>query len=92
MSAHEAYAQELSLQNISNLLWAYAVLGAVPERLAAACVRELKRRLPHEPFTLQQLTNLLWSLCLAQVRLGAPGLPELVARASTSPPLLPKGT
>ena len=69
---YEAHAQELSLQNISNLLWAYAVLGMVPERLAVACVIELKRRLPHKPFTLQQLTNLLWSLCLAQVRLGAP--------------------
>ncbi|KAK9831449.1 hypothetical protein WJX81_006122 [Elliptochloris bilobata] len=61
-----AILNDLSLQHISNLLWAYAVLGAVPERLAAACAGEFKRRLPQEPFTLQQLTNLLWSLCLAQ--------------------------
>ena len=59
--------QELSLQHISNLLWAYAVLGAMPQRLATAFAGELKRRLPMEQATVQQLVNPLWSLAVAQV-------------------------
>ena len=59
--------QELSLQDISNLLWAYAVLGAMPQRLAMACAGELKRRLPTERAMLQHITNSVWSLCVAQV-------------------------
>ena len=46
---------------------AYATLGIMPKHLAAACARELIRRLPSAGFTLQVLANLLWSLCILQV-------------------------
>ncbi|KAK9831465.1 hypothetical protein WJX81_008090 [Elliptochloris bilobata] len=53
-------------QEMSKLVYAHAVLGIVPERLARACVGELKCRLPHELFSMQHLANLVWSLCILQ--------------------------
>ena len=60
-------AQELDLQTLSKLLCAYATLGVMPERLAAAGAAEVKRRLPGESVPGEALVGLLWSLCLFQV-------------------------
>ena len=57
--------QELSLQHISNILWAFASLWVVREPLASAFVAEVQLRLAGEDFNAQQLCNLLWSLCIA---------------------------
>ena len=69
--------QELDAQNLSNLMHAYATLGVMPKRLAPAWGHELKRRLPCSSFTQQNLANLLWSLCIFEVRL----LPTLCSTA-----------
>ena len=47
---------------------AYATLGVMPKRLVPACAHELKRRLPCARFILQDLGQLLWSLCILEVR------------------------
>jgi hypothetical protein len=60
--------QALSLQHVSNILWAYASLQRLRPPMAAAFVDEILRRLAAEPFNPQQLSNLLWSLCIAEVR------------------------
>ena len=60
-------AQELSLQHVSNILWAFASLQHLPPAMTGAFVAEIARRLASEPFNPQQLSNLLWSLCIAEV-------------------------
>ena len=62
--------QELSLQHISNILWAYASFLCVGRPMAAAFLQELRSRLRTAAFNAQQASNLLWSLCIAGV--GAP--------------------
>ena len=62
--------QELSLQHISNILWAYASFLCVGRPMAAAFLQELRARLRTAAFNAQQASNLLWSLCIAGV--GAP--------------------
>lgn len=59
--------QELSLQHISNILWAYASFLRVGRPMAAAFLGELRSRLRTSAFNAQQLSNLLWSLCIAGV-------------------------
>ena len=59
--------QELSLQHISNILWAYASFLCVGRPMAAAFLQELRARLRTAAFNAQQLSNLLWSLCIAGV-------------------------
>ena len=63
-----ALAPELSLQHISNVLWAFASLdllrpGTMPEVLS-----EAESRLGAQAFNAQQLSNLLWALSISQAR------------------------
>lgn len=59
--------QDLSLQHITNILWTYAsFLHDVPDMLPAFTSQILKR-LHTDQFNAQQLSNLLWSLCILQV-------------------------
>ena len=60
-------AQEFDAQTLSKVLSAYATLGVMPERLAAASAAELMHRLPDERVLPEDLVGLLWSLCLLQV-------------------------
>ena len=60
-------AQDLSLQHVSNILWTYASFLQVKPAMASAFVGEIERRLTTEAFNPQQLSNLLWSLCIAEV-------------------------
>lgn len=62
-----AVAQELSLQHISNILWAYVSFLEMRDPMAAAFLAELRERLRRATFNAQQLSNLLWSLCIAEV-------------------------
>ena len=79
--------QDLNPQGLSNLVHAYAKLGVMPKRLAPACAHELKRRLPCKSFTQQNLANLLWSLCIFEVRSPASGsLPHCHRLAAEKPP------
>ena len=59
--------QGLSLQHISNILWAYASFLHLPSALVDMFVAEIRGRLAKEPFNAQQLSNLLWSLCISEV-------------------------
>ena len=59
--------QELSLQHISNILWAYVSFLQMREPLTGAFLGELRARLRKATFNAQQLSNLLWSLCIAEV-------------------------
>ncbi len=61
-------AQDLSLQHITNVSWAYASLGVVEPRLVAALRDEVLRRAAAEQLSAQQLCNLLWSFALLRVR------------------------
>ncbi len=59
--------QDLSLQHITNILWTYAsFLHDVPNMLPAFTSQILERT-QYEQFNAQQLSNLLWSLCILQV-------------------------
>lgn len=59
--------QDLSLQHITNILWTYAsFLHDVPDMLPAFTSQILERS-HKEQFNAQQLSNLLWSLCILQV-------------------------
>ncbi|KAK9818101.1 hypothetical protein WJX72_007196 [[Myrmecia] bisecta] len=59
-------AQELSLQHVTNILWTYAsFLHPVPG-FYEALLAEIRRRLAQEQFNAQQLSNMLWSLCILQ--------------------------
>ena len=60
--------QELDAEGLNKLVHAYAKLGVMPKRLALACAREVKRRLPRQSFMLRELFNLSWSLCIFEVR------------------------
>lgn len=61
------HLQDLSLQHITNILWTYAsFLHDVPEMLPAFTSQVLERS-HKEQFNAQQLSNLLWSLCILQV-------------------------
>ena len=62
-----AVLQGLSLQHISNILWAYASFLHLPAALVDMFVAEIRGRLAKEPFNAQQLSNLLWSLCISEV-------------------------
>ena len=62
-------AQDLSLQHITNVSWAYASLGVVAPRLVAALRSEVLRRAAAEQLSAQQLCNLLWSFALLRVGL-----------------------
>lgn len=62
--------QELSLQHVSNILWTYASFLHLKTGMTGAFVTEIRRRLTLEPFNPQQLSNLLWSLCIAEVSSG----------------------
>lgn len=64
--------QELSLQHVSNILWTHASLRHLRPPMPGAFVAEIARRLASEPFNSQQLSNLLWSLCIAEVRAPLP--------------------
>ncbi|KAL0032386.1 hypothetical protein WJX79_008625 [Trebouxia sp. C0005] len=58
--------KDLSLQHITNILWTYAsFLHDVPEMLPAFTSQVLERS-HKEQFNAQQLSNLLWSLCILQ--------------------------
>ena len=59
--------QDLSLQHISNILWAYVSFLQMREPMTSAFLEELKLRLRKATFNAQQLSNLLWSLCIAEV-------------------------
>lgn len=59
--------QDLSLQHISNILWAYVSLLQMREPMTGAFLEELRLRLHGATFNAQQLSNLLWSLCIAEV-------------------------
>lgn len=62
--------QELSLQHITNILWTYAsFLHDVPNMLPAFTCQILERT-HSQQFNAQQLSNLLWSLCILQVNLS----------------------
>ncbi len=63
-----ACVQDLSLQHITNVSWAYASLGVVAPRLVAALREEVLRRAAAEQLSAQQLCNLLWSFALLRVR------------------------
>ena len=60
-------AQELSLQHISNILWAFVSFMQLSGPMVGAFLEELRSRLRHFTFNAQQLSNLLWSLCIAEV-------------------------
>jgi hypothetical protein len=60
-------AQELSLQHISNILWAFVSFMQLSGPMVGAFLEELHSRLRHSTFNAQQLSNLLWSLCIAEV-------------------------
>ena len=75
--------QELNAQALSNLMHAYATLGVMPKRLAPACAHELKRRLPCSSFTQQDFGNLLWSLCIFEVRSPASALASALSPAGS---------
>ena len=60
-------AQELSLQHISNILWAFVSFMQLSGPMVGAFLKELRLRLRHATFNAQQLSNLLWSLCIAEV-------------------------
>ena len=61
------HLQDLSLQHITNILWTYAsFLHDVPDMLPAFTSQILERS-HKEQFNAQQLSNLLWSLCILQV-------------------------
>ena len=84
-------AQELSLQHVSNILWAFASFLHLRRPMAHAFVAEVLRRLAAEPFNPQQLSNLLWSLCIAEARALTPLLarcpvPTCCSSPSNSPP------
>ncbi|DBA96718.1 TPA: hypothetical protein ACH3X1_015560 [Trebouxia sp. C0004] len=58
--------KDLSLQHITNILWTYAsFLHDVPDMLPAFTSQILERS-HKEQFNAQQLSNLLWSLCILQ--------------------------
>lgn len=59
--------QDLSLQHITNILWTYAsFLHDVPDMLPAF-INQILERAHTDQFNAQQLSNLLWSLCILQV-------------------------
>ncbi len=60
-------AQELSLQHISNILWAFVSFVRLSGPMVGAFLEELRLRLRRATFNAQQLSNLLWSLCIAEV-------------------------
>ena len=60
-------AQDLSLQHITNVSWAYASLGVVAPNLVTALRNEVLRRTAAEQLSAQQLCNLLWSFALLRV-------------------------
>jgi hypothetical protein len=64
-------AQDLSLQHITNVSWAYASLGVVAPRLVAALRCEVLRRAAAEQLSAQQLCNLMWSFAMLRVRHAA---------------------
>lgn len=74
-------AQELSLQHISNILWAFVSFMQLSGPMVGAFLKELRSRLRHATFNAQQLSNLLWSLCIAEVApctsLSRKSLPKL---------------
>ena len=53
---------------MSNILWAFASFLHLRAPMTDAFVAEVARRLAAEPFNPQQLSNLLWSLCIAEAR------------------------
>lgn len=59
--------QELSLQHISNILWTYASFLHLPPNMVTRFVGEVRARLASDAFNAQQLSNVLWSLCICQV-------------------------
>ena len=87
--------QELSLQHITNILWTYAsFLHDVPDMLPAFTSQILERA-DTDQFNAQQLSNLLWSLCILQVccdwagwgkGVGVPLGPPSPNLTSTPPP------
>ena len=75
--------QDLSLQHISNILWAYVSFLQMREPVTSAFLEELRLRLRKATFNAQQLSNLLWSLCIAEVDLRPP--PSCLAKHACSP-------
>ena len=62
----QALAPELSLQHISNVLWAFASLDLLKPRTMPGVVAEAEARLGAQAFNAQQLSNLLWALSISQ--------------------------
>jgi len=72
-----ALRQDLSLQHITNVSWAYASLGVVAPRLTAALRAEVARRAASQQLSAQQLCNLLWAF--AQLRVSSQSLQVAMA-------------
>ena len=59
------------MQHICNIAWAYASLMQLRGPFADALLFEIRARLAATEFNSQQLSNLLWSLALAEVLIDA---------------------
>ena len=59
--------QDLSLQHVINILWAFASLLFLRAEVLSTFVTEVRQRLSSEAFNVQQLSNLVWALCISQV-------------------------
>ena len=62
--------QDLSLQHVTNILWAYAVFAwhdarGFPEAAAREVLQRVQRK--NEQLSSQQICNLLWALAIMQV-------------------------
>ena len=62
-----ALAPELSLQHISNVLWAFASLALLDSHTMPEVIHQAESRLGAQAFNAQQLSNLLWALAISQV-------------------------
>ena len=66
---HGMCLQDLSLQHITNIMWTYASFLHEVLAMMAAFRQQILQRTQIEQFNAQQLSNLLWSLCIFQVGL-----------------------
>ena len=63
---HDMCLQDLSLQHITNIMWTYASFLHEVLAMMAAFRQQILQRTQIEQFNAQQLSNLLWSLCIFQ--------------------------
>lgn len=68
--------QELSLQHITNIMWALASFDHKLPCVPKVFVPELVKRMGRESFNAQQLCNLLWSQAIMQVSINASAKPN----------------